>query len=453
MDRITNNRTDQERIRVMQALGELRKEVDDEELQEYYKMLMMTAGFGTGLVSCQRYVRAFNEQEQVEIKPNGIFHKGELVRNHRAFFYRLHESWKEYRKVHDLKENFRREEVALEFEAIQEDHWKTKVEDLREKLRPEPDMAQFDQMLDQVVWAMCGHRVVDRDDIEFRRNKGFLAHFMWQLQMKLHKGPETILRAGNESTLLLISQQQKSGKSTTVRYLLAPILDAGFVWKSDFARLEDNFSLHNLAYNYVGWFDDAARASSKNMERFKQVVTDDEVNFRAMWSQTEMRMPKLATLIGTSNKDASELFHDTSGLRRFHQIFVNNSSVDTGRGIDLDFISQFDFTKMYKCITINNETPMFRYITQAELNTYEQQIRPKHVVELWVDDTKYEPGNVGDTVKLHTELYDEFRVWASRNGYGGKYMPNMTSFKHKMQIAGFEKGRNNKGWGFYVSGV
>lgn len=402
-------------------------------------------------ILCPDFVNAYIKNNKIEIRPDGIWRDGELVRSQRAFFHTIHQDFKAFKKDVGLKGSISREEICLEFESILEKQWYEKQVALKEQLSPEPDSRKFDAMLDILTKSLIGQRVKDGDDIEYRLAKAFLAHFFWQAMMKLHRGPDSVVRAGNESVLMLVSTKQKTGKSTSVRHIIGPLDDVGFVWRTNFNRLEDQFSFSNLAYNYIAWFDDVDRSTSINMGRFKQIITDNMVSYRAMYSQIETCLPKMVTFIATSNKAARELMNDTTGLRRFHQIMVNNNSVDTGRGIDLDTLTRLDMQQFYKCVPLGPETPMFNYISHRELREYEESIRPKHVVELWLEDIDYEISDTPDTMVMPTsDLYDMFKVWCTQHGYKGKYVPTSVSFSTKMLELGALKGRTSKHRGFYM---
>lgn len=421
--------------------------------QSYLEALLASVWGMEGEATCMKFVSSYCTANNVEVKPNGIFRGGDLVRNHRAFFYRMHEAWKIFARDQGYKlSEINRDTIALEFDALLEQEWEAKRHSLRETLKPIDDPDAFDAMLLQLTTAICGKVYPDPNSVDFRRSMAFIGHYFYQVQMKLHYGVESILRQGNESMLLLVSQQQKTGKSTTVRHLLNPLNKYGFVWKTDFTRLEDVFSLQNLAYNYAAWFDDAGRSSMKNMSRFKQIVTDDEVNFRAMYTQTEMRLPKLATLIGTSNKTARELLPDSTGLRRIHQVMVNNESVDKGGGIDLDTVTQLDIVHLMKCTPLGPQaSPLFRYITPTELTLYEESIRPRHLIELWADDMGYAPGTKKTgQLKSLADLFKSCTMWAGENGYSNRYQPTSESFKQKLIELGYKPGRNGRCRGFYV---
>jgi len=455
MDKIEKDELEHERIKAIQAISKLKIAADKGTgVAGFYDALMQTA-MGSGRdVTCEEFVDGYCDANRVRVEPNGIFMRGDLVRNHKAFFYRMHETWKMYSKTHGLKSGpISRETIALEFEAVLEKNWDEKKQKLREKFAPIDDPEEFKKQLLAFTRAVCGKIYPDEESVEFRRAMAFIAHFLWQLQMKLHYGPQAILRQGNEAMLLLVSKQQKTGKSTTVRKLVEAVNEMGFVWKTHFERLEDQFSLSNLAYNYIAWFDDAGRSSVKNMARFKQIVTDDEVNFRAMYTQAEMRMPKMCTLIGTSNKPARELLSDTTGLRRIHQVFVNGGSVDKGLGIDLHFLDKFDHTKLIKLCPLNkNKSPLFTFVTPAELSAYEDSIRPRHVVELWLEEMDYTPAKKTEGKLMPTkDLYQAMTQWGQENGYKAPYLPNAESFKNKLVELGCERGRTGGYRGMYIS--
>lgn len=437
------------RIAVIQAITDIKSEFpEDPSASRFINTLLQTAFNTGGDVNCEEFVKSYCLANRIAIRPNGIFKNEKIVKNPRAFFHRMHENWEDYKKTHQIKKTISRESIALEFEAILEEKWDKKRDKIQSVLQPVSDFKKFDELVTKWVTLVAGHEYPP-GTLKFRLCKGFLAHFIWQTMSKLHSGAKSILEGGNEAMLLLVSTKQKTGKSTAVRLLLEIFMDEGFVWRTSFDRLEDKFSLQNLAYNYIAWFDDASRGKISNMGKFKQLVTDDEVSFRAIYTQTEMRLPKMATLIGTSNLHARELVNDTTGMRRFHEIAVNNGSVHDGTGINLDELRKFDYEMLYRTCPMGVHSPMFNMITELELTKYEEEHRPRHVIELWIDSMKYTPSPVGD-VHPAKDMYDNFRIWASNKGYSGKYIPVYQSFGNKLEELGFQRGRTNKHRGFIV---
>jgi len=444
---------EEERFKLLQIVSEMLPKAP-REAQDLYRIVIAELSSMLINPSCSEFVSNYIRTEKVDIRPDGVFVDGVLVRNPKAFFHTLHQRYKLYKRERNFKSNISLDEISLEFDAILEEQWREKQTDLRTKLAFIDDRTKWDKMLHEFIIALAGHQC-DMGSVTFRLYKAFLAHWLWGVMRKLNFGAQSVLRSGNQSVLMLVSTQQKTGKSTTCRILVSPFEDAGFVWRTNFARLNDNFSLSNLAYNYIAWYDDADRDSSLNMGKFKQIVTDDLVSYRVMFRQQEMRVPKLSSFLGTSNKSARELMHDSSGLRRFHQIFVNNESVDTGRGIDLDYMSTMNMELLYRLTPIGEESPIFDFITPQELSQYEDEIRPRHIIEEWISEDGLQPAppetpeSDRELLKLEA-MYGEFSLWAGGHGYDKKYTPNAISFGHKLAELGFERGRNSQFRGFWV---
>ena len=427
-------------------------DVSDVELQRYIDSIKFSISYGARDIQCSEFVKGYIKQKKLRVTSLGIYQDMDLVQSHRALFYEIHEAWKVYKASHKLKTNFSREEVGLEFESIADRKTKEGREDLREYMDPIDNPELFDQLLTRLCWAICGQLVPDKDSVEFRRAKAFVGHFIWSVQMKLHKGVENTLLQGNQAMLMFVSTNQKTGKSTATRLLLEPIGKKGFVWKADFVRLEDQFSIQNLAFNYVAVFDDAARSNIKSMSKFKQVVTEDEIHFRGMYSATEHRFPKIATLIATSNKTARELVNDTTGLRRFHQVLTNNESVDTGRGIDLNTICKMDMRTLWRTVPLDETSPLFKYLTPEELNVYESESRPRSTVESWLRDMQYSPGTRegGAELKPAKPLYESYKEWGKEAGIGPNHLCTRDNFITKLKELGAEAGRTSAFRGVYI---
>lgn len=454
MELVTSEEFERERVKLLQQISDIRAAAgQDLKIHDMYHFLINCVMHFGHHVTSRDFVMGYLKHHGIEVRPAGIYKNGQIVKNHKVLFHRIFQDWKAFKRETGIKDMVSKEDIALEFEGLYEDEWTRKCTSLQRALKPNPSEERFKRLIEKYVEALCGVIQPDAQSVERRRYMAFMGHFLWQVQMKLHYGPESILRQGNEAMLLLYSRAQKTGKSTAVRHLLSTFLDNGLVWKADFERLADPFSLHNLVYNYVSWFDDAGRSSIKNMEKFKQMVTESEVSFRAMYTQTEMKLPKFSTLIGTSNKHAKELMHDTTGLRRFHQIEVNSGKVHDGTGIDLDFISQFDHEELIRSCPIGEKkSPLLLFLSEKELDDYEEAMRPRHVVELWAAEEGYKPSETADGgVMPVQDMYDSLLKWCADNGYRGQYVPTSESFKNKLTELGYKKGRTARHRGFYVA--
>lgn len=390
---------------------------------------------------CLKYM----EDNDVHINKGNFYQKKDLIERDKVLAYKIFDSYrKRMRELGKRKVIFTLQDFELSLEWILEDEEKLRLEKLRCKLKPVKNLKEFDRQVELLADALCGRRHL-KASVEFRRAKAFIAHWVWQVMMKLHEGHKSVLDVGNESMLVFYSPDQKTGKSTTVRWMLKEFLNSGTAWKIDFARLDDNFSLHNLSKNYVAIMDEMAHASRSDAARFKQLVTEDEISYRVMHSQKEMRRPKLACLIGTTNTTCRILFGDTSGLRRFHEIEVNSISLG---GVDFDKLKKVDFKSMFVTVPLSKtESPLFRYISEEELSSYEDWMRPRHVVEQWMEESGY----VTDQVTVDSEfyalksLYDDFVQWTVDNGVRGNFVPTKRFFSIKLESMGGLRGRRRAG--------
>jgi len=403
--------------------------------------------------SCGDFVIRYMTEHQIEVDQYHIYKSSDIIRNESVLFYEIFETYKVYCRINKLKrKNFSEKNISSQFELLSEKKWESLRDDLRAVLSLEKDAATFDLLLETLTFAICG-KIHMPDSLEYKLAKAFLAHWAWQVMRKLHYGAKSIKRFGNESMLVLYSPEQKNGKSVTVNKLTHTFDTLGFCWKADFSRLEDSFSMRNLALNYIVIFDEMARASASNMSKFKHIVTEEDTMFRGMYTQKEHKMPKLCSMIGTTNTTCRMLFNDTTGLRRFHEIRVNG--LDVG-GIDLITLDTFDFAKFLKLVPAQREiSPLFDYITEADLRKYENWMRPRHVVELWLEDTEYTVSDQKGSILLPlSTLYDNFSSWAAKSGYRQPYVPNLESFRKKLEELGGIKGRTTKSGktyrGYYI---
>jgi len=396
-----------------------------------------------------KFVDYYFTTNNIEVKREGVYQNNVLLGNVRVLAHEIKKKWDIFKMLNSIKGfNLSIQDILMEVESRGYTEWRERTDVLRASLTPEVDREWFDQHIKILAKALCG-RSHKEDSLEFRRSMAFLAHFFWQVQTKLQYGAQAVINQGNEAMLLLVSAKQKSGKSTAVRMMVRPFSEERLVWKTSLDRLEDGFSLCNLADNYIAWFDDMGRSNLKSMSRFKQIVTDDEINFRRMFTQQEVCMPKTATLIGTSNQPARVLVKDSTGLRRFHEIYVNSGSACLGEGIDLDVIKAIDFERMFRSVPLG-DTPLFDYITPIELDDYEETNRLRHVVEEWI--LALEHNSEEEVFKIGKELYRHMRTWALDAGYTTTYIPTYPLFRAKMHELGHKEVREGSKRGFYIRG-
>lgn len=396
--------------------------------------------------NCHNVVRRALESRNIKVSKLGMMCNTDFIHNIQVLAYQIYEDYKEMCNEAGTKRQFEKQDVLLEFEAIKDAMWRSDRELLRAELHPSQNPARFDELLTLIAEALLNSD--NSEDLVLRRAKAFVAHFVWQVMMKLHVGHESVRKGGNEAILLLVSPKQKTGKSTATKLLLKPFLDKGFVWRASLDRLEDSFSLSNLATNYIALFDDMHSTAKLQTGKFKALITDSEVSYRQIFTAHEMTVPKLVTLIGTSNQSPREVLADTTGLRRFHVIDVANEDIYTGRGIDLETLNSININELYTSCPLTEVSPLFTYLSATELREYEEEIRPQHSVEQFIEDREYSPE--GETFIGSKELYTQFRIWASSAGISQNSIPTLKTFTLKMAELRFRKSRTANQRGFLV---
>lgn len=431
----------------------------DQQAETFLNAFMTSVLFEEkGNPTCCEFVKQYIENERLKIDGTLIFNsQGDPILDPGALFYKIYETYKQFCDIEGIKhKKFTERNIASEFSLIAELQWGEKKETIRKVLCLTSDKALYFKKLKELCRLLCGNMYSD-DSIEFRRSQAFIAHWMWQVLTKVFYGPAIAHKFGHESMLILYSPEQKTGKSTFSKWFLKPFLDTSFVWKADFSRLEDKFSTNNMGLNYIAFFDEMARASAANMCKVKQLITEEEVHFRGMFTQNEMKLPKTTTFFGTTNVSVRSLFNDTSGLRRFHEIQVQGKAFGK---INLSALETWDFTEFFRIFPLNpDKSPIFDIITEEELDEYEETMRPKHVVELWLEDQNINiqvADQEKDDTKLisYIDIYNRFQSWALKHGFKHPYIPNSESFNKKMEELGAHKGRttrdNRTYRGFYV---
>jgi predicted P-loop ATPase len=387
---------------------------------------------------------------QIQIHKGGLYISKFPVED-KLVAYSLYKIFKKhYRLNKSYVINATREEIELEIRQLKKSKDFLTLAKLKRTLQSEPDVQKFNYLLENLAKYTLG-KADYKNNVSKRLFKGFVAHFIWQVMSKLHLGLEISSKVKYEAMLVLYSRSQGTGKTTFIEQLCKPFNRGGFIWRADLDRLSDNFSAGNLTNNYIGLIDEISKMDQKNTAKFKQVVTETEINYREMYSQGERKCEKLCTFIGGTNISCENIFYDTTGLRRFHQIEVR--SREEGR-MSLKEICAFDFLSLWKSVPLyTDKTPLFDYITQEELSEYEENLRPKDSVEHWLEDltdfrllkTKEEDCNF---ISLQ-ELYDKYAEWCRSAG-------NIRSFskpglsKHLFSL-GYTKARNKNARGFYIN--
>ena len=166
-----------------------------------------------------------------------------------------------------------------------------------------------------------------------------IRQLIWQVKRRL-RGERTYW----EIMPVLISAQG-TGKSSAVEKLGGP-LDILFMADADFTLFEDKFRLRQLGRAYLVRLDEMGKASRTDMEAVKRTITQQEVQGRGMRSESERVIQRNASFIGTSNHSLSQLFHDSTGMRRFVEIRCRDDRYTEEWG---KAIRAIDYNLLWQC--------------------------------------------------------------------------------------------------------
>ena len=97
-------------------------------------------------------------------------------------------------------------------------------------------------------------------------------------------------------------------------------------------RIQDKFSADLFDKYYVANFDEMAQFGKNGMASLKEFVTRNSFVSRRMFSDVNVESKQNTTMCGTTNRPINQIIYDTSGMRRWWQI-----NVDEENYIKMDF--------------------------------------------------------------------------------------------------------------------
>lgn len=128
-------------------------------------------------------------------------------------------------------------------------------------------------------------------------------------------------QCANALVPILVSSEQGFGKSTFCRSILPPELNRYYSDSVDVTTNKHTEQIMGtLALINLDEFD---RITERNMARLKNVLQMKTCQFRRLYSNQFLILPRMASVIGTSN--SNQLLYDPSGSRRFLCVTVESA--------------------------------------------------------------------------------------------------------------------------------
>ena len=256
------------------------------------------------------------------------------------------------------------------------------------------------------TWAAVAKKF-DMQEHDAEYVECILKKFIWQVKRKVYGLPVT-----NHLMPVLLGGQGL-GKSTFVRWLLAPIEE--LVGNTDFAAIEDNRTA-GLWDNYVLFLDEMSHAAKADVEKVKNKITAEVVEYRPMGTNYTTQIKQRATLIGCSNKELDQLIRDETGNRRFAGLRFASPA---------DHSVLDDFTSEALWMTVDEHGPDPSSPIMERLLEKQAENREKSSVELWLEVVKVRSDQIGQKLPA-SDLYHMFRDFCEHTGV--HYVPDQPNW-------------------------
>lgn len=251
--------------------------------------------------------------------------------------------------------------------------------------------------------------------------------FMWLVKRKL---------AGfkvENHVMPVISGKHRSGKSETIRKLLAPLQELAD--ESDFSVLEDERKYYELTQRYVLYFDEMERAERTDIAAIKRQITAPRVSYRLLFTNHTETGPMNCTFIATTNDRLQNLIKDKSTMRRFYEMI----SLDRA---DFEVINKINFLKIWQGVNHLAPCPMNEVLD--EVDAHQEKSRHRTDVELFCENLGVKPSDEPKTLKDIKKLYDQYII-----DFGG-YPATVNYLSSELDRLGFKKIRKGPGMAFLL---
>jgi hypothetical protein len=267
-----------------------------------------------------------------------------------------------------------------------------------------------DQQRDAVL-ARHRKRVAFREDLgdaELRRwvravtgdekplDVAVMKHFVWQVKRKLHELPV------EHHLMVVVLGKTGAGKSEAIRKLIGPLRKLTDC-PQDMAFVNDERQVFRLTRCYIIFVDEMGKAERVCVETLKRSITGDISSYRQLGFNKLAAAPNVATFIGATNRDVSDIIYDPTGMRRFYQM----TSLDR---IDWDVVNSIDYEAAWASVDHTAPAPILPVLD--ELKETQERLRAKDPVEEWLAECC----EVGGEFSRGRGLYDSFASFQKLQG-------------------------------------
>lgn len=271
-----------------------------------------------------------------------------------------------------------------------------------------------------------------------------MEHFIYQVKRRLSHKPT------KWHMMPVFTGPQGTGKSVAVDLLLGPVKTVTLTGKSvDFVTDEKHFK--TMAENFVCFFDEMSKASSTDVDKLKQILSAETLDYRPLYTNDSAKATQNCTFIGVSNRDLRDLIHDTTGMRRFYQIQTRGYKLPEEkplRDAAWAVIQNTDYKTIWQAVDETQDLPSIADKLE-ELSQRQESLRHLTSIEEFLEERALTPGT--SSTKLYKDLYNDYRDFckeANRKDTYGK-----RAFNRELSSRGFETKKTERGMAWQVGDI
>lgn len=231
-----------------------------------------------------------------------------------------------------------------------------------------------------------------------------MKHFIWQIRRKLH-GLEVY-----HHVMPILYGKSGGGKSRAVSILLKSVDEVCL--NMDLSIFSDQFRTRLFTKAFVMFFDEMAKSERADIDKLKNIITAECVDFRGMHTENLESAPQNCTFIGCSNDLVYDKIYDPTSARRYWQI-------DCTDKLDWKSINSIDYLALWKSVDEKQDSPILPYLNEIK-EIQEKVIRSKDLIEDWIGEfltpTQYDPSEAPTSSELYVN-FQHYCEWQKiKNG-------------------------------------
>lgn len=194
-----------------------------------------------------------------------------------------------------------------------------------------------------------------------------IAHWMWQIKKRAAGLPV------EWDLMPVLVGPQGSGKTSVVDKLCSVLAELSVPVTA--VQIVDQREAPLMARALAGRWDEMSGASRADGDALKRAISQVQAAFRRLYSNDFEVRRRCITFIGSSNFNLAVILSDTSGARRFAEIFV--------RKVDWDLFNQIDVRLVWDAVSEQDPAPILDQM--GALQAHQATLVPRDLLRVWLE--------------------------------------------------------------------